>query len=160
MGAEAARCGGTMETTARRHWSSCRNFDRKTLASQRHRSKIRVEVNSMFLGRITRLTFALLLLTALAAGLGMSNARPSGPTAQATLFVGATPSDCDHCDGCDRPCVVQAVCSHPCVPFGLLTADARTAIHHADRRIPEPTCHLASVAPRVPFPPPRLSHFV
>ena len=61
----------------------------------------------MFLGRIT---FALLLLAVLAAGLGIGNARPSGATAQATLFVGATPSDCDHCDGRGFNMTAETVC--------------------------------------------------
>lgn len=109
----------------------------------------------MLMGRIAKAILVLLLAVGLGAGPGIGNAEPSVPIAQAGLFWGATPSDCDHCDGCDRPCVVQAVCSHPCVPSGLLAANAQPAIHDADRLIAEPDWHLSSVFLRTPTPPPR-----
>src|SRR5688572_8552856 len=109
----------------------------------------------MLIAKIAKLTFTLLLAFGLSAGPIAANGQPSVPAAQAGLFVGATPGDCDHCDGCDRPCVVQAVCGHPCIPSGLLVATAQPAIHSADRLIAEPDWHLSSVFLRTPTPPPR-----
>jgi hypothetical protein len=109
----------------------------------------------MWMARIPKLTLMLLLMIGLGAGLGMGSGQPSVSTAQATVFVGPGPSDCDHCDGCDSPCMIQPVCSHPCVPFGLLASDARSTVHHADRLIAEPSWRLSSVALATPTPPPR-----
>ena len=102
----------------------------------------------MLMGRIAKAIFVLLLAVGLGIGPGIGNAQTSVPIAQAGLFVGATPNDCVHCDGCDRPCIVQAVC-------GLLAGNAPPAIHDAKRPIAEPNWHLASVFLRTPTPPPR-----
>ena len=112
----------------------------------------------MWMGRITKLTFTLLLVVALGTSLTIGSAgdgRLFVPTAQATLTAGPGPNDCNHCGGCASPCPVQTVCGHPCVPLGLLAANAQSAIHHADRLIPEPSGHLSSVSLRTPTPPPR-----
>lgn len=109
----------------------------------------------MWLRRIVKAIVVLLLAVGLGIGPSIGNAQPSVPIAQSGLFVGATPSDCDHCDGCDRPCIVQAVCGHPCIPLGLLAANTQPAVHDAKRPIAEPDWHFASVFLRTPTPPPR-----
>lgn len=134
---------------------SCRNRDRRCLDSQKLRFKIEIEVNRMLLGRIVKAIFVLLLAVGLGIGPGIGNAQPPVTTAQAGLLWGATHSDCDHCDGCDRPCVVQAVCGHPCIPLGLLAGNAPPTIHVAKRPIAEPDWHVSSVFLRTPTPPPR-----
>jgi hypothetical protein len=109
----------------------------------------------MVFGRIAKLTFIFLLVVGLGASLPISSGQLFVPTAQATLFVGPSPSHCDHCDGCERPCMVQALCAHSCVPSGLLAADVQSTIYRADRLVSEPSWHLSSVDLRTPTPPPR-----
>lgn len=114
----------------------------------------------MSMGRITKLTLMLLLVVGLGASLAMSDGRLSAPMAHATLSAGPGPNDCNPCGNCDRPCMVHAVCSTPCIPLGLFTARPQVTSHQADRLIPEASWSLSSVALRIPTPPPRLSHFV
>ncbi len=108
---------------------------------------------------VSRLAFVILLTVSSQAVAGFSHAQAAGAVNLVTVTnLGA--GECDHCDGCSKPCVVPVVCNSPCSPIGLpLTWTEEGASRTSSLRSTEGSRFRSAVI-RAPIPPPRFIHFV
>ena len=109
---------------------------------------------------VSRLALVILLIVNAHAVAGLSHSQAVAGAVNLITVANLGAGECDHCDGCSKPCVVPVVCSSPCAPIGLpLTWTEEGASRTSSLRSTEGSRFRSAVI-RAPIPPPRFIHFV
>lgn len=109
---------------------------------------------------VSRLAFAIFLTVSSHAVAGLSHAQPIVGAVDLITATNLGAGECDHCDGCSKPCVVPVVCNSPCSPMALpLTWTEEAASKTTSLKSTEGSRFRSAVI-RAPTPPPRFFHFV